>query len=225
MSDIAKLTNLRELSIFGGRISNSGLGKLLGLKSIERLSLAYTETTISGLTQLSALPNLTYLTVRQIDRGQGLLDLSGLSKLKQLAISLSKPSSFSDADLISLSNLKNLEWLQIGPRQYTAQGLAHLAGLTQMGRLGIGGPELTDGGLRHLANMKRLNHLTISDGNITDSGLRHLEDLKALRYLIITTRGRISAAGKRLLRKKLPSLGYFQVQPKKDTPRPPGRRR
>jgi hypothetical protein len=225
MSDIAKLTNLRELRIYGGRISNSGLAKLLGLRSVERLSLTYTEVTTSGLTQLGALPNLTYLTVRQIDRGQGLLDLRGLSKLKQLSISLSKPSNFSDADLMSLANLKNLEWLQIGPRQYTAQGLAHLAGLTQMERLGIGGPELTDDALRHLANMKKLNHLTISDGNITDSGLRHLEDLKALRHLIITTRGRISVTGKRLLRQKLPSLGYLQVQPKKDSPRPQGRRR
>ncbi|MCK4292049.1 MAG: hypothetical protein KAY65_02545 [Planctomycetes bacterium] len=222
MSHIAKLTNLKRLHLFGcSAITDDGLANLMTLKSLTRLTLSYTEVTISGLTQLGALPNLTDLTVRRIHRGNSILDLSDLTNLEKLSLTFHRRSedSFGDADLAGLSKLKRLKWLQIGPRQYTGQGLAHLAGLTEMERLGIGGPELTDDGLRHLANMKKLNHLTIIDGNITDDGLRHLEALKALGYLNITSKNRITAAAKRRLRDKLPDLAFFQTQFKKDSPR------
>jgi hypothetical protein len=100
--------------------------------------------------------------------------------------------------------------------------MVHLANLTNMERLNIGGPELTDDGLRHLAGMRSLNHLTIDDGNITDAGLGHIAGFKALSYLNITTRGRITAAGKRLLREKLPDMGFFETRSWTDSRRPPG---
>jgi len=100
--------------------------------------------------------------------------------------------------------------------------LVCLANLTNMERLGIGGPELTDDSLRHLAGMRNLNHLTIDDGNITDAGLGYLGRIEPFSYLNITTRGRIAATGKRLLRERLPDLGFFETRPWTDSRRPPG---
>jgi len=221
MSHIAKLTNLKRLHLFGcSAITDGGLANLMTLKSLTRLTLSYTEVTISGLTQLRALPNLTDLTVRNIEQRGSTLDISGLTRLEKLHLRFKKNSgAFGDADLACLAELKHLKTLQLYPGSFSDAGLRHLAELTNMERLDIGGPGLTDEGLLHLAKMKKLNHLTISDGNITDSGLGHLADLKALGYLNITTRGRISAAAKRRLQDQLPNLGFFQTQFKKNSPR------
>ena len=224
MSHIAGLTNLRYLSIFGCPIADTGCAKLLVLKSLDTLNLRYTEMTIAGLSQLSALPNLTDLSVHDIKPGRVGLDLSGLTNLKKLSLWIDRSSFLTDADLVSLANLKKLEWLQVGPRRFSDKGLVHIAGLTEMERLGVGGPNLTDECLRHLANMSKLDHFSIDDGNITDQGLIHLHNHDRLGFLSITSRKRISASAKRRLRENLLDLSTFRVQLKKDSPRKETRR-
>jgi hypothetical protein len=229
MADMAKLTNLRELTLSPfTRIGNEGLAKVTVLKSMETLRVWGTKITISGLSCLNDMPNLIELSLGGIIQDNSGLDISGLTKLERLTLGLEGKhvgktivrDSVRDEDLACLANLRSLKWLQ-GIWGVGDEGVRHLAGLTNMERLNIGGPRLTDGGLKYLAEMKKLYDLTVNEGNITDSGLRHLEGLKALHRLNITTRSRISTSAKRLLRQKLPNLGYFQVRPKKDSLRPP----
>jgi len=225
MDHIARLTNLKALSLYVcPNVTEAGLAKIASLKSLEELFVSRADVTVPGLARLGGLTNLKKLIVGDLKRGGGVLDISGLTGLEEVRLSLGRESGefFTDEDLKCLANLKRIEWLQIGPRKFTDAGMVHLANLTNMERLGIGGPELTDDGLRHLAGMKSLNHLTIDDGNITDAGLGHLAGLKALSYLNVTTRGRITTAGKRLLREKLPDLGFFETRPWTDSRRPPG---
>jgi Leucine-rich repeat (LRR) protein len=225
MDHIARLTNLKALSLFCcPNVTEAGLAKIASLKSLEKLLVSQANVTVAGLARLGGLTNLKKLSVGDLNGGGGVLDISGLTGLEEVRLSFGAKSGefFADEDLKCLANLKRIEWLQIGPRKFTDAGMVHLANLTNMERLNIGGPELTDDGLRHLAGMRSLNHLTIDDGNITDAGLGHIAGFKALSYLNITTRGRITAAGKRLLREKLPDMGFFETRSWTDSRRPPG---
>ncbi len=228
MEHITKLTNLKDLMLFGcPNLGNAGLEILTEIKSLKKLSVNYTNVTVSGLTRLNALPNLTNLYAHDIRRGNSVLDVSGLTKLEKLSLSFKSRStdSFTDVDLMCLAKLKSLESLLIYPNNFTDAGMAHIAELTELERLRIGGPDLTDDALRYLAGLPRLNSLTISDGNITDEGLRQLETLEALRYLNITSRHRFSAAAIRRLRQNLPNLRTFRTQLKDTSPRRTNRRR
>jgi len=222
MAYIAELTNLKDLLLMTGplnqgRLTGAGLSSLTRLRSLEKLYLNQTDMTLTDLTQIGKLPNLTNLDVTQIHHGNNFLDISGLTKLKHLSINLTRPDVFVDEDLACLARLKNLEWLQIGPREFSDLGIGYLRNLTEMERLGIGGPDLTDKGLVYLARMQKLNHLTINDGQITDAGLAHLEGLKAIGYLNITSRQRFSPAALQRLRQQLPNLTMLRTEVKTDS--------
>ena len=226
MEHIAKLINLKILSLFGcDNVTDAGLAKLTTLKALINLSITHSDISIAGLNSLKPMPNLTHLKVTNFKRGGAILDLSTLTALEDLSLSFRTRSqdAFVDADLMSLANLKKLKWLQIGPRNYTDKGISYLAGLTNMERLRIGGSGLTDEGLKYLTNMKKLNHLSIlgrfdtnkrdftSGGNITDKGLRYLEELKLLSFLNIYSDNTFSTAALQSLQQKLPNLFYLMI--------------
>ena len=225
MDDLAKLTNLRELNLsYDNSITNEGLAKLKTLKSLERLTLDSKNITISGLSHLNALKDISFLFARGIKQDNSGLDISGLTKLEELWLTLkwsrkngvSVHDAICDEDLACLKNLKNLRFLSISGQKsamITDAGIAHLRYLTNFTHLTIGSPYLTDKSLSYLANMKTLNSLTIT-GNFTDQGLRHLEGLKALGLLRITSQNAIKRGAVMRLRKKLPNIHTFEVKKK-----------
>ena len=227
MSHIAKLTNLRELHLHTDTITNEGLAKLTTLKLLEHLTLPIkAKITVSGVSGLNALSNLTYLYAYGVVQDNSGLDISGLTKLENLTIStpLGSGTIIRDEDMACLANLKKLKWLQ-GVAGVSDAGMAHLAGLTNMERLSVSGSDLTDKGLSYLAGMKKLNHLTVSDGNFTEKGLRHLEDLKALGFLRITSQNDIKRGAVLRLRRKLPNILTFEVKKNEPDRRRGGRPR
>jgi Leucine-rich repeat (LRR) protein len=215
MDDLAKLTNLKDLRLFSAHsITNEGLAKLKTLKSLERLTLSCKNLTIAGLSHLNELPNIVELRVRKIKQDNSGLDISGLSKLEKLRLSLSRKGNqfVRDEDMACLKKLKNLRRLAITRSMITDAGIAHLKDLPNMRELHCGSPYLTDESLSYLANMKTLNSLTIT-GNFTDKRLRHLEGLKGLTHLNITSDNAFSNAALQRLRKKLPNLQSLKVMP------------
>jgi beta-lactamase regulating signal transducer with metallopeptidase domain/peroxiredoxin/Leucine-rich repeat (LRR) protein len=217
MSHIAKLTNLKKLLLMAESVTNEGLGELTALKSLNHLWILSKKITLSGLNQLNALPNLTDLNMTGVLQDHAGLDISGLTQLENLCISLAMTrkegvivhDQFRDEDVACLAKLTRLRWLQ-GIRGIGDAGMAHLAGLTSLERFNIGGPDLTDDGLKYLAHMKNLNHLTIT-GDFTDQGLRHLDGLKALSLLRIYSANNFSQEALKRLRDNLPHLAMFQA--------------
>jgi internalin A len=218
---------LKSLGLFGcDNVTDDGFAKLAALKSLERLNAFNNDITIAGLNRLGSLSGLKMLHVLGVKRGGAVLDLSGMTSLDYVIISLSrKPAEvFTDADLACLKDLKMLGDLQIGPREFTDSGLRHLAGLTQMERLALGGSKLTDAGIRHLAGMKKLHFLNISstaeDAKLTDETLRFLEQFKRLNWLDITSDVPFSPAAVRRLQSELPYLYHARIQPTGPQPQP-----
>lgn len=240
LSYIAKLTNLKELNLFGcENVTDAGLAKLTSLKCLSSLHISHAKATISGINQLNSLTNLTRLHIPPWKRNGAVLNISALTNLEDLGMGFARKSGdmFTDADLMCLSNLKKLKMLQIGPRNFTDQGMTYLAQLPDIERLGIGGPGLTDQGLKYLTNMKKLDHLTISNGafdagkmawgsggNITDKGLRHLENVKLLTFLEIYSDNTFSAVAVRRLRRGLPNLYFLNINGSNSQPAGMGRR-
>ncbi|HUW20615.1 MAG TPA: redoxin domain-containing protein [Sedimentisphaerales bacterium] len=208
---IAKLTQLTELNLSLSGCTNLGyealseLAKIKGLKKL-RLSFADTNVTVSDLSRLNTLSNLGELDIYDIKRGEGALDISGLTELERLTIYVSEKRAFTDRDLESLANLKNLKNLQLNSHEFSDAGVASLAGLINMEILVIGGPNMTDEALSYLSNMKRLGSLIISDGDITDTGMKRLEKIESLGRLQITSNCDISPGALDRLQNRIASI-------------------
>jgi len=221
MDHVAKLTNLKRLHMFGcDNVTDKGIAKLTALKSLKYLDISHSRPTIAGLAILNSLPGLIDVDIDTLERGGGVLNLSGLTNLEKLGLGFGPYSqdTFNDADLACLANLKKLQWLQIGPRNFTDRGMLYLAGLTNIDRLGLGGAGLTDEGLKRLANLKKLDLLTIlgkfdttignwtPGGHITDKGLGYLGDFKQLTFIEIYSDSSFSDEAIQRLYGQLPNL-------------------
>lgn len=229
MASIARLTNLQRLSLWGpslrtrsarghadDQLTDRGLTKLAPLKSLKSLFLRNAKITMSGLSRLNELPNLTLLNLGDVEPDDTVMDISGLTRLEQLTICPARDSRIRDEDLACLAGLKHLRNLQfVWPDRNTIgdQGVAYLAGLTNLDTLVIGS-KVTDVGLGHLRDMKKLNLLSVH-GDFTDEGLRHLEKLKSLAHLRLNPERPLGRAALTSLQQNLPHLYSFEVREKR----------
>jgi hypothetical protein len=225
---IAHLSKLKKLKILqfsdASRLTDSGLAELKALQPLERLTLNCKNITISSLSHLNTLKNISYLEVRGVKQDSSGLDISGLTKLEKLTLTLNVTrkgkkliyDELRDEDMACLAKLKNLKKLEIygGEKSatFTDAGIAYLKDLPNMKNLYCRSSHLTDKSLVYLANMKTLNYLTIH-GSFTDKGLGHLEELKALRSLTIFSANKFSSAALEQLESKLPNLQTLKVNP------------
>ncbi|MEX0613622.1 MAG: hypothetical protein WD229_16005 [Pirellulales bacterium] len=124
VAHLSGLTSLKELSLYGTRVTDPGLAHLSGLTSLQWLSLDRTQVGDAGLAYLSGLTSLQVLWLDGTQVGDaGLAHLSGLTSLRELS----------------------LEGTQVGN-----PGLAHLSGLTSLRVLSLRGTQVTDAGYRRL---------------------------------------------------------------------------
>ncbi len=228
MDDLAKLTNLKELNLtFADSITNEGLAKLRTLKLLERLNVTCESVTISGLSCLNGLENLSELVVQYIRQDNSGLDLSGLAKLEKFRLNLT-PTFYKnkrnyepirDKDLMSLAKLKKLKELRLGGvdnSEITDAGIAYLKDLPELSLFWGGSWYLTDKSLSYFANSRILRSLIIH-GDFTDEGLIQLEKLKGLLQLKVYSANKFSRAAIKRLKDSLPNLYSFTAEQKKKT--------
>jgi hypothetical protein len=198
MMHIAKLTNLKRLSLFrAGQVTNKGIIELASLKSLKYLDLGC-RVSISALKSFNNLKNLNYLTLRNIHQDKSVLDISGLINLECLSLSLSNErkdksviyESFQNEDLKCLSKLHRLQTLTLAGAGINNEGINNISGLTNLIYLNIICPEETlinDDSLKYLTDMQRLYKINIRDGHFTDKALNYLIDLPSLSWLELTS--------------------------------------
>ncbi|MDX9975620.1 MAG: M56 family metallopeptidase [FCB group bacterium] len=218
---IGYLARLPQLEAFGllsdsKGISDESLAHISGIRTLQRLDITcpQVEFTVSGVNRLNALSKLTFLKLLDVRHDDAVLNLSGLTQLREASITL---VPYWDADLECFGRLTSLRRLQslagIGD-----EGLAHLAGLTQLQTLYIYKSHLTDEGLRHVAGMRGLDFLAIS-GSFDGTGLRYLHGLSGLRTLTISNNLNLSGPALESalqsveqLKAALPSLTTLNLQ-------------
>ena len=218
---LARLPNLRRLTLMSNGITDNALATLATMKSLRGIMVNQNygsrNITVSGVNHLNALTELESLQVSPVAQDYSGLNLAALTQLKFLTIWLD--GTLRDEDVASLANLTRLIFLQPGHGPtFSDAGMAHFKNLKALERLSVGGDLITDKGLSYLADKRHLETLSIVGGgsmeergvaNITERGLRYLEDLDALKGLTIQTRRYLSPAALERLHRELPSLERF----------------
>jgi hypothetical protein len=224
MKHIAKLIKLKRLSIFrASQLTDKGMTELASLESLTDLNLGC-RVSISGLKSLNKLKKLKRLHLRDVHQDNSILDISGLTKLERLRLSLSYErkgksviyESFQDEDLTCLSKLTRLETLTLGGAGINNEGIRNISGLTNLIHLNIicpGETQINDDSLKHLTNMQRLYELNIRDGHFTDGALDYLDGLPSLSRLELTSDYAFSNQAIRDFQKKYPNITRLQLIP------------
>lgn len=226
MKHIAKLTKLKGLSFFtADQLTNKGLAELAGLKSLTSFSLGrVTRVSVSGLNVLNNFKNLNNLSLHDIHQDTFVMDISGLTELKDLTIVLHDErkgdvfvsDSFKNEDWVCLANLTKLKRLQITGVGIDNEGVKHLSDLTNLEFLNIfckGESKINDQALKYLTDMHKLNRLYIKDGHFTDKALDYLVDLPSLSWLELTSDFAFSTKAIRDFRQKNPKITKIQLIP------------
>lgn len=184
---LGQKSQLQHLDIGGGggRIRDTELAQLAGLKSLTYLGLSYCEITDAGLPHLREMTDLKdlWITGKSITN-QGLLELKTLQSLETLGV---QSSSVNDEGLAQLAKFPRLTKL-------------HLAN-----NVGI-----TDAGLKELAKFAKLTNLSLMGTGITDKSIKHLATLKNLTFLELS-RTKVTPAAAQKLRESLPMLRTLHV--------------
>jgi beta-lactamase regulating signal transducer with metallopeptidase domain len=215
MGYLAQLPRLKHVSLLVNGVTNDGLAKLATVKSLTNLWLSCRGVSVAGVNHLNALDNLEFLSMLSVLRDDSTLDLSGLTKLENLALHISdrygrdSEGALRDEDLACLADLTQLRWMQVGfSPKLTDAGMAHLAKLDELDRVSIGGKHVTDAGLQYLTGKQAMNMLSVR-GDFTSEGLRQLEGLNALAHLTIDTKEDLSMAAVARLQAAMPNLVMF----------------
>lgn len=213
---LQKLTALKKLHLSAREVSNTGLAALATLPALEVLSLRTPGVTLSGLNALNSLRRLRSLEAAPIRQDNAGLNLSELTGLEELGITLIhtviggelRVDSFRDEDIEGLKALTRLRSLR-RMRGITNSGMKGLARFPALEWLDIGGPGVTDDGLVHLAGMKNLKHLRLW-GTFTEAALVHLERLTSLRSVSLEPPGQLNSAALARLRTHSPDLKVLE---------------
>ncbi len=193
------------LDLRSPQVADAELKELVGLKSLQTLSLGYTLVTDAGLKELAGLKNLQTLYfyntgwrdtelkelvgVKSLQTlylyettvtDAGLKELAGLKSLQTLGLT---SSQVTDAWVPELAGLKSLQTLSLIDTKVTGAGLKELTGLKSLQTLYLCNTPVTDTGLKELAGLKSLQTLNLSFTPVTDAGLKELAELKSLQML------------------------------------------
>jgi internalin A len=147
---VARLTDLRVLSLAGTRTTDAGLKHLAGLHRLRELNVSQTQVTAAALQDVARFRQLRKLgfVTEKVD-GAGVKQLADLPELRQLGIRVTADGL---KELVRLTRLEDLQLIDDG--KLTADAVRSLAALKGLRKLEIRGAiylVIADG-LRDLQN-------------------------------------------------------------------------
>jgi hypothetical protein len=179
MEMFGRLSNLEEVTIWRGEITDAGLAHLKECANLKKLWLEECKWfTDAGLAVVENFPLLEEL---QLSNGQ-----------------------FSAEGLTHLRPLVALRYVNFPGMMIADAELDILGSLPKLEMLFLDGDEITDAGVRHLGNLSQLKYLSLRSSAITDSGLEPLKRLSRLKHLTLSGSAGISEAAIRELRSAIP---------------------
>ena len=193
--DLEELT-ARDLSA----VTDEAISLLKQQTKLKKLTLRKgTRLTPKGTRALSALTNLEWLSLADVNLGEPLPLAENCPNL--ISIDLEK-CSLTDQSLANLDRYKKLLFVRLaGNPKITDAGLKHIAKLTGLRQLDLAGSSVTGFGLAQLTGLKNLTDLGLQDTAITDDALEHVGAMPGLESLDLWG-CKITDAGFRHLRGK-----------------------
>lgn len=204
LSHIAKLPELKHLSLRGDGINDKGLESLGKLRNLDVLRLSDCPITGAGFKGFSSLKclhldcpainddgmkaigALTALTKFHL-RSKAVTDL-GLAELKHLValenLDISH-TALTDAGMGVFRHLSRLEIIDLSLTQISEKGLADLKACKALSSLKIYGVKSTDAGIADVRQLANLKSLDVRATGLSDTKLAELLSLKKLNELIL----------------------------------------
>jgi hypothetical protein len=129
--------------------TDADLKCLDGFRDLKQLALSSSSVTDEGLTHLSNMANLRFLSLGGGTRitDAGLIYLNGSTKLETLSLTYTQ---LTDKGLEHLKVFTHLRWLKLEYSQVTDDGLEQLKGLRELEVVSVGSANLTDAGVKKL---------------------------------------------------------------------------
>jgi hypothetical protein len=173
MAHLRHLTGLRKLQVTTRRASGASVANLAGLTRLGTLRLYGIPVADDGLDALAGMIELHELDIdstRITDAGLA-RHIARLPALESLGLHSPR---ITDAGVTGLPNLARLRVLRLGGTRVTDDVLARLSGLRRLRELDLSGTLVTDAGLTHLLELTDLERLTVRRTAITRAGLAKL---------------------------------------------------
>lgn len=182
---LLEMQNLVALDLIDVGVTNAGVEILSQISSLKKLSLDWnSDITPMSFKYLSKLRNLESLSLKDIASGGGLNQLSQLTQLSTLQLSL---TDITDKDLKALSKFPRLKSLDLSRTKITDDGLAHLLSLKELEELTLVRTDISKQGLDTISKIATIQKLNISFTKISNDSMKPVSELDNLRWLSIAS--------------------------------------
>lgn len=175
LDDVARLHWLKVLTINDCPVTDAGVAKLAGMRSLSAVALSGTKITDAAADTIVTWPNVESLYLDGTGIGdEAVEEISGLGSLRILGLSGTK---ITDRSMAHVAELPGLKWLLIADTAVGDEGAAALCDAANLGRLSAPKTRITDAGKAKLA--AALPSLTIdeqSSGAPPDEMLGEMSD-------------------------------------------------
>lgn len=179
---LAKLTKMRNLSLWGSQITDVGLANLAGMKNLVALSLQDCAVTDAGFEHLRGLTQLRELDVFRTQVGDGCLRcIQASTKLQKLKL---RDSSVTDAAFREIATFAELTHLDISETGISDESMEAIGKLPKLVDLNLWKCKVSDDGLKFLVNHPSLKRLNLDDlRGVNDAGMKHVGTIPGLVFL------------------------------------------
>ena len=181
--------NLKSIELRAG-VGDDALANLERFQRLETITISSDRITDDAFRHLGKLPNLRRIAVSSPRpyapngplkiNGSGLKELSGLKKLRELAL-LDCP--IDDSGICNLKGL-SLNWLDLRRPAITDRGIEAISDMATLEHLTLNDTAITDQAFVTMAKLQNLRLIAVAaDPNITGSALKEISALKNLQSL------------------------------------------
>lgn len=163
-------------------ITDEGIKYLARLSDLRVLSLACTNISDEGLKQLLRLKHLEHLELTdcRLICGKNLQFLESLAALKFLDL---RGTSVTALELVSLQKAHALESLLLSSETINDEDLTHLLACPKLRLLQIRRASITDKGVETISQLQSLEELYLQETAITDASIPYLKALTNLKVV------------------------------------------
>jgi len=175
-------TQVYEVNLTGGNVTDAGLASLRKLPHLESLVLDRCPITDSALAELSLHPTLEQLSLRKTAvTDDGMSQIARLPALKKLVLS---ETGIGDTGLAQLAELTGLIELELAGTQVTDNGLSALEGMRLLEALDLDQTKITDRATTSIKRLPLLENISLADcRGITAQSIPTWERLRHLQQI------------------------------------------
>jgi Leucine-rich repeat (LRR) protein len=169
-----RLPNLVTVQLLNTAVTDRGVKNIEKISQLRRLTLFRTKISDSQLRHLKAISTLyTLQIVRTNINGSGLEHIWAMPSLRKLYLD---GTSTNDDALRHVGRMSRLEYLSLSETKITGRGLRHIAGLKNLQRLYLDKAAIDDEAIDSLLKLTRLEFLFVEGTRITKAGILRLKE-------------------------------------------------